>query len=76
MVKKKYTIRERENMARGSAKQKGRNRTTIPQDIIYDDEIQPRKGNNFGYQDNKEAIGGFDWFMAFTVVIGALIWFM
>ena len=76
MPKKKYTQEERENMARRSSKQKGRNKSIIPQAIIYDDEIQPRKSANLEYSHNKQGSGAWDWFMAFTVVIGALVWFL
>ena len=76
MAKKKYTQEEREDMDRRTAKQKGRNKSNIPQAIIYDDEIQPRKSANLEYSDNKQGGGAFDWFMAFTVIIGALVWFM
>lgn len=76
MAKKKYTAAERENMARRTNKRKDREREPIPQDIIYDDEIQPRRSANLEYSHSKGGADTWEWFLAFTVVMGALIWFL
>ena len=76
MPKKKYTAAERENMAKRTNKRKDRNRAHIPQDIILDDEIQPRKGANLTYGHNKQGSDAWEWLLAFSVVIGAFIYLL
>lgn len=76
MPKKKYTAAERENMARRTNKRKERDKGHSSREIIYDDEIHPRKGANLECQHSKSEGDLWDWFMAFTVITAALLWFV